>query len=78
MYLRTLNFKEQVKFIKTFFSSSSGEISAYTFLAKPIDFNLTVFIDTLSKKLIYLTIILSIVGFSWFNIFKKYCYYLLS
>ena len=70
-YLRALSIREQIRFIKAFFSSSRSEISAYTFLTKPIDFNLTVFIDTLSKKLIYLTIILSIVGFSWFNIFKK-------
>ena len=71
MYLRTLNFKEQVKFIKTFFSGSSTEVSAYTFLAKPIDFNLTVFIDTWSSKLFYLLILMSVVGFSWFSILKK-------
>lgn len=33
MYLRTLNFKEQVRFIKTFFSGSSTEVSAYTFFS---------------------------------------------
>jgi hypothetical protein len=63
-YIRTLNFKEQLKLMRSFFSVPNNEINAYTFLSHPVDLRLSIFMDTLSKKLFFLTFIFSTVAFS--------------
>jgi hypothetical protein len=63
-YLKSLSFREQIRFVRSLFSDSLVEKTKYLFVTVPLQINLSLYFNTLAKKLFFFGFIFSILASS--------------